>query len=211
MATLHPDFFLDADVERTSRNLLGKHLFTLLPLDGTRSPNSRKNRVVTGGIIVETEAYAGVEDRASHAYGNRRTRRTETMYCRGGVAYVYLCYGVHSLLNVVTAEAGVPHAVLIRAILPTCGIRHMLARRGLSRVGLRLGNGPGSLTSALGIDVSLDGADLTGNTIWIEDHGIETCKRDIVAAPRVGVDYAGPHAGLHRRFFLKHNPWVSRS
>lgn len=205
MSGFDADFLLGSDVVEISRFLLGKSLFTRLPVIG-HGERTATGASLTGGLIVETEAYAGVTDRASHAYGDRRTKRTETMYRRGGVAYVYLCYGIHSLLNVVTNREGVPHAVLIRAIQPTHGIEIMLKRRGLNRIEPRLCNGPGSLTRALGIDVHHDGTDLQGPAIWIEDTpDYSVADSDIVAAPRVGVAYAGPDAELPWRFVLSGN------
>ena len=156
---------------------------------------------LTGGVITETEAYAGPGDRACHAYGNRRTRRTETMYSAGGVAYIYLCYGIHHLFNVVTNAAGKPFAVLIRALQPTHGLPAMKRRLGRP-AGDSLG-GPGVLTKALGIRTEYDGTDLTGNMIWIEDRGCRVSRDAIEEAPRIGVDYAGEDARHHWRFFTR--------
>jgi len=200
MPKLSLSFYTRRDVSLIARQLLGKHLFTNLHDDG-----------ITGGLIVETEAYAGPEDRASHAYGNRRTRRTEVMFHAGGIAYVFLCYGMHSLLNVVTHVEGVPHAVLIRAIQPTHGIAAMLKRRGRKIPAYALTAGPACLTQALGIDVRHNGIPLTGSRIWIEDRGDAVTSAHIVASPRVGVAYAGPHARRPWRFRIRDNPWTSPS
>ena len=200
MPKLKPSFYIRRDVTLIARQLLGKRLFTNLHDEG-----------ITGGIIVETEAYAGPEDRASHAYGNRRTRRTEMMFHQGGVAYVYLCYGMHSLLNVVTHGEGIPHAVLIRAVQPTHGIAAMLKRRGRKALDYTLTAGPACLTQALGIDMRHNGTALTGNRIWIEDRGDGVPSRHIVAGRRVGVAYAGPHAKRPWRFRVRDNPWTSPS
>lgn len=166
--------------------------------------------VITAGIIVETEAYFGQSDKASHAYGGRRTNRTETLYSPGGVSYVYLCYGLHHLFNVVTATEGEPHAVLIRAIEPLIGKEIMEHRRNMPVVKAAISSGPGSAAKALGIDRSLDGADLTGDEIWIEDHGIRYEADAIAATPRVGVAYAQEDALLPWRFFVRGNKYVSK-
>jgi len=200
MPKLTSSFYTRHDVTAIARQLLGKHLFTNLHGEG-----------ITGGVIVETEAYAGPEDRASHAYRGRRTRRTEVMFHSGGVAYVYLCYGMHALLNVVTHGEGVPHAVLIRAIQPTHGIAVMLRRRSRKTLDCALTAGPARLTRSLGIDTGHNGTPLTGNRIWIEDRGDAVPAADVVASPRVGVAYAGPHAKRPWRFRIRDNPWTSPS
>jgi len=173
-----------------AKELLGKYLFT------------RFNKILTGGIIIETEAYAGVTDRASHAFGGRRTARTEIMYSNGGTAYVYLCYGIHSLFNVVTNEKDIPHAVLIRAIHPTHGIDEMLRRRKMNEVKKNLSAGPGTVSEALGIHYSNSGLNLNGKEIWIEDKGIQINKKDIIIGKRIGVDYAKEDALLPYRFII---------
>jgi DNA-3-methyladenine glycosylase len=148
-------------------------------------------------VITETEAYAGAGDKASHASGGRRTARNEPMYGQGGVAYVYLCYGIHHLFNVVTNREGTPHAVLVRAVHPLEGIDVMVQRRG--RVRFSTG-GPGTLSQALGIHTSQSGTDLLGTRIWIEDRGIVVPQKEVIVGPRVGVDYAGEDALLPYRF-----------
>ena len=198
MAKLSLAFYRRTDVVAISRELLGKYLFARVPGVG-----------LAGGRIVETEAYAGPEDRASHAHGNRRTSRTEIMFHAGGVAYVYLCYGMHALVNVVTGIAGVPHAILLRAVEPTHGIDLMLARRGRKQVGRRLTGGPGMMSQALGIDTSCNGLSLRGGRIWIEDRGSDVAEEDIVASPRVGVDYAGADAAWPWRFRIRASRWTS--
>lgn len=190
MALLEREFYTCTNVVQISKDLLGKYLFTDLNNEG-----------VTAGIITETEAYAGVTDKASHAYGNRKTKRTETMYKVGGTAYVYLCYGIHALFNVVTHSAHIPHAVLIRAIKPVEGIDIMLLRRNKTKVDKTLAAGPGTLTKALGIDCKHTGIDLVkSKQIWIEDRGLKIKLKDIVVGPRVGIDYAGEDAKLPYRF-----------
>ena len=194
---LQQSFYRRDDVVAVSRDLLGKVLCT--EIEG-RS---------TSVVITETEAYAGVTDRASHAYGDRRTRRTEPMYGPGGVAYVYLCYGIHHLFNVVTNANGIPHAILVRAGEPHSGLSTMLERRGKPRADRSLLAGPGSVARALGITTSLTGSSLLGGPIRIEDHGLRVEAACISAGPRVGVDYAGEDAGRPYRFRLESDAWVS--
>ncbi|REJ80358.1 MAG: DNA-3-methyladenine glycosylase [Bacteroidetes bacterium] len=184
-------FYSGANVNQIARDLIGKVLF------------SRFDRKLTGGIITETEAYAGETDKASHAYGGRRTERTEVMYGKSGIAYVYLCYGVHSLFNVVTNRSGIPHAVLIRALYPVIGIDVMFDRRNL--VPGHIGDvckGPGKLSKALGIHYTHTGKSLTGDEIWIEDLKIPIHKSIIKTGPRVGVDYAGEDSLLPYRYLV---------
>lgn len=173
---------------QVARDLLGKVLCSEIGGNTTRA------------IVTETEAYAGVADRASHAYGGRRTARTEPLYSRGGVAYVYLCYGIHHLFNVVTGKANDPLAVLVRAAVPLEGLDEMLRRRAKPRPDKTLLAGPGSLAQALGIRTSHTGMPLSGDTLWIEDHGIGIAPSGIRAGPRVGVDYAGEDAARPYRF-----------
>jgi len=188
-------FYLRPDVVQIAKDLLGKRLVTRI--DG----------LITSGIICETEAYAGITDRASHAFGGRRTARTEVMYARGGAAYVYLCYGMHSLFNVVTNDKDIPHAVLIRGIIPADGIETMLQRAGKQNVSKDFGIGPGKVSRILGIHYSHTGLDLvkkpvnkTDPAIWIEDSAIIIEPRDIISGPRIGVGYAGKDAFMPYRF-----------
>ncbi len=186
---LPPSFYLRKDVLKISRELLGKFLFT--SIDGK----------ITGGIITETEAYAGEGDRASHAFGGRRTERTEIMYSEGGTAYVYLCYGIHSLFNVVTNRKNIPHAVLIRAILPVEGIETIKRRRKKPKaIETDLCVGPGTVSQALGIHFRHTGKKLSGSEIWIEDKGLKIPRGIVITGPRVGVGYAGNDALLPYRF-----------
>ncbi|MDZ4845212.1 MAG: DNA-3-methyladenine glycosylase [Chitinophagales bacterium] len=191
-------FYTREDVVTISRELLGKCLFT------------RINGLLTGGLITETETYRGPEDRASHAFGGRRTQRTEIMYATGGTAYVYLCYGIHHLFNVVTNRKDTPHAVLIRAIEPMEGIELMLKRRKKKKMERSVTAGPGSMSQALGITTVLTGVDLLGNEIWIEDRGNHLSANQIISTKRIGVDYAGEHAERLWRFTIKGNLWVSK-
>lgn len=187
---LEKEFYTRGDVVAVARDLLGKVLC------------SRADKVVTKAIISETEAYAGVDDRASHAFGGRRTARTEPMYAEGGIAYVYLCYGIHHLFNVVTGSENNPLAVLVRAGLPMVGIDEMLLRRRKAAIDKTLLAGPGSLACALGIHTQHSGISLSGDRIWIEDHDIDVANDAIAAGPRVGVDYAGADAARPYRFII---------
>lgn len=191
-------FYLGNDVVASSKALLGKYLFTSI------------NGLVSGGFIVETEAYNGIVDKASHAYGNRRTKRTEVMFGEGGVAYVYLCYGIHEMLNVVASVEGDPKAILIRAIEPTEGLDAILHRRSMETIKPNITAGPGSVAKALGIDRQLNGISLQSDSIWIEDRGLSFPDDQIVAVPRIGVAYAGQDALLPYRFYVKGNKFVSK-
>jgi len=188
MTTLSKNFYTRDDVVKISRALIGKVLVSTV------------GGIVTSAIITETEAYAGIRDRASHAYGDRRTARTEPMYAEGGTTYVYLCYGIHHLFNVVTGRAGAPNAVLVRAGAPLQGLDTMRERRGRSAPDSRLLSGPGSLAKALGITTALTGTSLIDGAIRIENHGFRVAPSKIVTGPRVGVDYAGADARLPYRF-----------
>jgi DNA-3-methyladenine glycosylase len=195
-AKLSKDFYTREDVTLVARELLGKVLCT--KIDG----------VLTSGVIVETEAYSQRE-RACHAFGGKRTSRTGIFYNDGGLSYVYLCYGIHYLFNVITNKADVADAVLIRALEPLDGIDTMLERRGMHKMEHRIAAGPGSVSRAMGIDKSHNGLDMTHREIWIEDRGISYKKAQIIASPRVGVDYAGEDAKLPWRYRLKDSPWTS--
>ena len=191
-------FYARDDVVEISRALIGKVLCT------------RIRGVTTSAFITETEAYAGADDRASHAYGGRRTKRTEPMFGPAGTAYVYLCYGIHHLFNVVTGDIDTPHAVLIRAARPLSGEALMRRRRGRDAADPNLLGGPGSLAKALGIRTRHSGLSLLGNVIWIEDHGFRVDAEAIMVGPRVGVDYAGADAQRPYRFRLVEPPLVAR-
>ena len=195
---LAESYYHHQDVVSLSRDLLGKYLFTCI--DG----------VITGGYIVETEAYNGAVDRASHAFGNRLTPRTKTMFMPGGIAYVYLCYGIHEMFNIVTSAEGQPHAILVRAINPTDGLEAMQCRRNMPVVKPTITMGPGSVAKALGISRAINAFSLQGDTIWIEDKGLIFTDEAVAAVPRVGVDYAGEDALLPYRFYVKGNPYVSK-
>lgn len=197
MQKLDNTFYNRADVVAIARELLGKVMVT--HFDG----------LLTTGRIVETEAYAGVTDRASHSFGGRRTNRTEIMYGAGGTAYVYLCYGIHHLFNVVTNLQDIPHAILVRGVEPLQGIDTMLKRTGKKKADHTLTRGPGNVSKALGIFTHHTGADLMSDEMYIGDDGFKLSRKDIIATPRIGVDYAGEDAKLPYRFIVKDNPYVS--
>jgi len=189
-------YYQSQDVVELANDLLGKILFTY------------SNGLLTAGMITETEAYAGVNDKASHAYGGRRTKRNEIMYEKGGFSYVYLCYGVHYLFNIVTAPYGIPHAILIRGVLPYSGKKDMALRVDKPVIEPRFTNGPGKLSKALGIDINFNSKILTGDEVWVEDHGIKIARKDILVSKRIGVDYAGEDANLPYRFNLNIDKYI---
>lgn len=193
---LGEDFYQRTSVVKIARQLLGKCLFT------------RINGMVTGGIIVETEAYSWKE-KGCHAYGAKKTPRNAIMFGKGGYAYVYLCYGMHHLFNIVTNGPDVAEAVLIRALEPLSGMETMISRRGKLTNGFHLTSGPGKLTKALGIDRSFNGKFLLDDEIWVEDVGKSVTASGIEAGPRIGIDYAGDDARLPWRFTIRNNSWVS--
>lgn len=194
---LKDSFYDREDVTVIAKELLGKILVTAF------------DDAVTSGRIVETEAYAGAVDKASHAYGNRRTTRTEVMFGNPGTAYVYLCYGIHHLFNVVTNKKDVPHAVLIRAVEPVDGIDIMLQRTGKTKPDFTLTKGPGNVSRALGIFTHHTGISLLGNELFICNDGFQIRRGQILSTPRIGVDYAAEDALLPYRFMIKDNPYVS--
>lgn len=190
-------FYERTNVCAVARDMLGKILVSCF------------DNLLTAGRIVETEAYNGPADRASHAWNGRRTNRTEIMYLHGGVAYVYFCYGIHHMFNVVTNIADIPHAVLVRAVEPVYGVDEMLRRTGKHRADYTLTRGPGNVAKALGIHTSHTGLDLQGNSLFIADDGTLLKKSQVISTPRIGVDYAGEDALLPYRFLVKDNPYVS--
>lgn len=193
---LPEDFYQRSSVTQIARDLIGKVLLT------------RMEGKVTGGLIVETEAYSWKE-RGCHAYNNRKTQRNEVMFGEGGHAYVYLCYGMHNLFNVVTNHAGKADAVLIRALEPTEGL-HLMQRRTGAASPRRITSGPGKLTRALGIDRAHNGVHLRSKQVWLEDAGVKIARKDITTGPRIGIDYAGEDAKLAWRFTLTDNEWISK-
>ncbi len=185
-------FFERSDVTLLARDLLGKFLV------------SHVGGEACSGMITETEAYAGQSDRACHAYGGRRTKRTEVMYWKGGTAYVYLCYGIHHLFNVISGPQEAPDAVLIRAIEAEEGQNTLLRRRKMERPSRNWLGGPGKLTHGLGIrNDRHNGRDLTqDDELWIEDRGIEVPDELVRTSSRIGIDHAGPDAALPYRYYL---------
>jgi DNA-3-methyladenine glycosylase len=197
MKKLSLSFYQREDVLEIAEDLVGKILVT--KWDG----------ITTSARIVECEAYAGVIDKASHAAGGRRTARNEIMYGKGGFAYIYLCYGIHHLFNVVTNSEDIPHAVLIRAAEPLEGINKMLKRTGKEKLDNTLTRGPGNVSKALGIHTKHSSLSLLGKNLFIADDGFAYNKTEILTSPRIGVDYAGNDALLPYRFYIKGNPFVS--
>ena len=198
MSVLSNSFFRNIDVLQVSRDLIGKVIYT------------RKENKITAGIITETEAYEGITDKASHAYMGRRTQRNEVMYVKGGAVYVYLCYGIHYMLNFVTNDIDIPHAVLVRSIQPIIGIEEMEKRRNLYSSDKNFSNGPGKLTRCLGIDLKLNGALLPDKDIWVEDNGLTPTPEHLEVTPRIGIDYAEEHASLPYRFhYIANFQWDS--
>lgn len=194
---LLPGFYDRPDVLTIARELLGKIIVTNF------------NGELTTARIVETEAYAGVTDKASHAYGGRRTARTEIMYQEGGVAYVYLCYGIHQMFNIVTNKTDIPHAILIRGAEPLTGIPVMLQRTGKKIADFTLTRGPGNVSKALGFNTGHTGQSLLGDECYLASDGFIPPEEDIIATPRIGVDYAGADALLPYRFIIRNNKYVS--
>ncbi len=197
MRKLSIEFYSGDNVVTIAKNLLGKILVT--KFDG----------IETAGRIVEVEAYNGTIDKASHAFGGRRTKRTEILFADGGVAYVYLCYGIHHLFNVVTNSKDIPHAILIRAVEPLKGIDTMLSRTGKKKADASLTKGPGNVAKALGLSTKHSGVSLLSKEVLIADDGFVYNENVIIASPRIGVDYAGNDAKLKYRFYIKGNHYVS--
>jgi DNA-3-methyladenine glycosylase len=191
------EFYTRSNVVTVARDLLGNLL--VVPADNGKRVSGR---------IVEVEAYRGPQDRAAHSYGGRRTKRTETMYGIGGTAYVFFVYGMYNQFNVVTNIEDVPHAVLIRALEPVEGI-DLIRKRRRFLSNHNLTNGPGKLCLALGIDRRLDGADLLGDRVWLEE-GEHVPRSRIMSGPRIGIDYAEEWIHKPWRFWIRNNPFVSR-
>jgi len=189
MSSLNRSFYETDDVVAVAKSLIGKVLI------------HESKEGITSGIIVETEAYSGKNDKACHAYNGRRTVRTEVMFGEAGRAYIYLCYGIHHLFNVVTNLPGSADAVLIRALWPLDGVEIMKMRRGIRKF-TALCSGPGKLTQALGIRTDLNGASLLGGELKIEDQGFQTDPNSILQTPRIGIDYAEEDAALPWRFLI---------
>ena len=191
------EFYLGNDVIRIAQGLLGKVLYT------------RVNGELTSGIIVETEAYRGATDRASHAFPNRKTKRNRIMFEEGGRAYVYMIYGIYFLFNIVTNKTEIADAILIRALEPVEGLKIMMGRRNKNNLD-RITSGPGILSQAMGIDLNMYGEDLTGSKIWLEYPEKNQSSLPVTQTYRIGVDYAGEDSKLPWRFYFTGNPWVSK-
>ncbi|MHB1176940.1 MAG: DNA-3-methyladenine glycosylase [Daejeonella sp.] len=195
---LRAEFYQRANVVSIARELLGKHVY------------SQVNGEITGGIIVETEAYRGPDDMGSHAYNDKRTPRNEIMYRAGGVAYMYICYGIHDMLNIVTGSEGMSHAILIRAVEPRTGLDTMRRRRNIFDQDRRLCQGPGTLAKAMGLTKLHNGYDLQGDVIWLEDKNFNYKDEEVIASARIGMNFDGPYRTMPWRFYVKGNPYVSR-
>nr|WP_315899933.1 DNA-3-methyladenine glycosylase [Membranihabitans marinus] len=191
--------FQSTDVVALAKSLLGYRLCT------------RIGGQLTSGVIVETEAYRAPEDKASHAYGNRRTARTEVIFKAGGTSYIYLCYGIHHLFNIVSGPPETAHAILVRALEPDAGLTEMRLRRGEKISDKQLTNGPGKLCQALGIDRTLNGLSVnksSGNPLWVEPY-VQVPTDEIIKSKRVGIDYAEEWKEKLWRFHIHGNPYVS--
>ena len=190
-------FYDRKDVVQIAKELLGKILIT--QVEGIRC----------SGRIVETEAYAGVYDRASHAFGGRRTARSEHLYGGPGTVYVYICYGMHHLFNVITNKKDIPHGVLIRALEPMEGVGQMLIRSGKELSDFTITKGPGNLARAMGISKLYTGGDLFSEEIFIADDRLRYKKDQIGITKRIGVESAREDAELPYRFIVRGSPYVS--
>lgn len=196
-ALIPQDYYQQDDVVALARDLLGRYLVT--KIDGD----------LTVGRITETEAYCGRGDKACHAHLQRKTKRNRIMYENGGVAYVYLCYGIHHLFNIVTHEAGYADAVLIRATAPVEGLEIQLQRRGMEKLAPKVSAGPGNMSKALGITKDLYGANLEGPEIYLLE-GNRIPDKEVKSAPRIGINYAGEDAALPWRFYQQSSVYVSK-
>ena len=189
------NYFQSNDVLKLAQNILGMAICTNF------------NRKLTSGIIIETEAYKGINDKASHAYGNKKTTKNNSMYLNGGTIYIYKCYGIHNLFNIVTNNEKFPDAILIRAIEPLHGLDTMKLRTNKTNI-LDIASGPGKLSKALGIAIDIDGSSL-GDKIWIEEY-LNPKNISIIKKPRIGINYAGKDAQLLRRFYIQNNKYISK-
>lgn len=197
MKKLPLSFYQRKDVVKIAKELLGKIVVT--NFDGN----------ITSGKIVETEAYVGITDKASHSFAGKRTARNEHMYSSGGTAYIYICYGIHQMLNIVTNDKEIPDAILIRAIEPLQGIETMLARTGKMKDDKTLTRGPGNVGKALGIFKHHSGLFLLDEQIYLLDGGEKILQQNIGISKRIGVESAGSDALLPYRFYVKGNEFVS--
>lgn len=190
-------FYARKDVVQIAKELIGKIVVT--NFDGK----------ITSGKIVETEAYVAITDKASHSFGNRRTARNEHMYSPAGTAYIYICYGMHQMLNIVTNDKDIPDAILIRAIEPLQGIDVMLKRTGKKELDKTLTRGPGNVGKALGIFKHHSGSHLLDDKIYLIEAKEKISTDQIGISKRIGVEGAGADALLPYRFYIKGNKYVS--
>ena len=190
-------FYDRKDVVKIAKELLGKIIVT--NIDG----------LFTSGRIVETEAYVGISDKASHSFSGRRTAKNEHMYSAPGTAYIYICYGMHQMMNIVTNEKEIPDAVLIRAVEPLKGIDIMLQRTGKGQLDKTLTRGPGNVGKALGIFKHHSGLHLLDEQIYLLDDGHKIPEEKLGVSKRIGVESAGADGLLPYRFFVKGNKYVS--
>ncbi len=197
MKKLSREFYTRADTLQIARDLLGKTLVV---------PTETGERV--SAMIVETEAYLGIEDKAAHSYNNRRTKRTETMFAVGGTVYIFFIYGMYFQFNVVVGKIGTPHAILVRAAAPVENVEIMRVRRGAMK-DANLTSGPGKLCIALGINKTFNNEDLRGKRVWLE-RGAKISPGEIAFGKRIGIDYAEEYAEKPWRFWVKDNLFVSR-
>ena len=197
MNKLPLSFYNRKDVLEIARDMLGKIVVTNI------------NGLITSGRIVETEGYTGIHDKASHAFNGKRTSRNEHMYHAAGTAYIYVCYGLHQMLNIVTNAENIPDAILIRAIEPLDGLDIMAQRTGKKRTDLTITRGPGNVGKALGIHKSYSGIHLLDEVIYLTQDGFKLEQDSIGISSRVGVESAGADALLPYRFYIKANKYVS--
>jgi DNA-3-methyladenine glycosylase len=205
MKKLPREFYTRDDTLQIARELLGKLLVV---------PTETGERV--SAMVVETEAYLGAIDKAAHSYGNRRTKRTETMFAVGGTVYIFFIYGMYFQFNVVVGAKDVPHAILIRAVEPLENIEIMRWNRSakskkpnVKMLDKNLASGPGKLCIALGIDRRFNDKDLLGDEIWLEDFKTFSVS-EISSGRRIGIDYAEEFAENPWRFWVTDNHFVSR-
>lgn len=197
MKKLPLSFYHREEVVQIAKELLGKIIVT--KFDGH----------LTSGRITETEAYVGITDKASHSFGNRRTARNEHMYGAAGIAYVYICYGMHQMFNIVTNDKDVPDAVLVRAVEPMEGIAIMLERTGKKELDRTLTRGPGNVGKALGIFKHHSSLKLNSKVIYIGKDKFSLTEENIGTSIRIGVESAGPDGLLPYRFYIRGNKYVS--
>lgn len=191
------DFYTRKDVVAIAKDLIGKIIVT------------KFKGITTSGRIVETEAYVAHVDKASHSFGGRRTARNEHMYAKPGTAYVYICYGMHQMFNIVTNEKDIPDAILVRAVEPLTGIDTMLQRTGKQAMDFTLTRGPGNVGKAFGIFKKHSGLNLLGNEIYLADDGFQMKENEMGSSKRIGVEGAFPDSELPYRFYVRGNKHVS--